>query len=147
MDIEWDLLKQIADTKAVDLWFLFPLGTGANRLLTRDATPPKAFADKLTKIFGTDEWKTKFYTQSQQYTLFGDEQKLVKAASFDQIGQFLVKRLKTIFPGVAPSTKALYNSRNNPMYLLCFAAGNPRGASTAIKIADYLLGQRPNDNQ
>lgn len=141
MNIEWELLKQIADTRAVDLWFLFPLGTGANRLLTRDTAPPKVFADKLTKIFGTEEWKTEFYTKSRQSDLFGEDTRLVKDASFDQIGQFLVNRLKTIFPGVAPTTKALYNSRNNPMYLLCFAAGNPKGASTAIKIADYLLGQ------
>jgi three-Cys-motif partner protein len=142
MNIEWDLLKLIADTQAVDLWLLFPLGTGANRLLTRDVPPPKAFADKLTRIFGTDDWKTEFYKESRQADFFNDDSRLVKSATFEQIGQYLISRLRTIFVGVAPTTKALYNSRNNPMYLLCFAAGNPKGAPTAIKIANYLLGQR-----
>lgn len=141
MNIEWDLLQQIGATKAIDLWFLFPLGTGANRLLKRDATPPKAFANKLTRIFGTDEWQTAFYTESPQRELFDADIHVVKDASFELIGQFFIERLKTTFTGVAPNTKALVNSRNNPMYLLCFAAGNPIGAPTAVKIADYLLGR------
>jgi hypothetical protein len=33
----------------------------------------------------------------------------------------------------------LRNSRNNPLYLLCFASGNPRGAKTAVKIAQDIL--------
>jgi hypothetical protein len=31
------------------------------------------------------------------------------------------------------------NSKNNPLYLLCFASGNPMGAKTAIKIAQDIL--------
>lgn len=141
MNIEWELLQQIGATKAIDLWFLFPLGTGANRLLTRDAAPPEGFANKLTRIFGTAEWQTAFYKESPQRGLFDADLQVIKNASFDQIGQFLIERLTTAFARVAPSTKALVNSRNNPMYLLCFAAGNPIGAPTAVKIADYLLGK------
>jgi three-Cys-motif partner protein len=141
MNVEWDLLRLIANTKAIDLWFLFPLGNGANRLLKRDSEPPVAFAEKLTRIFGTDAWRDEFYKESQQIGLFGDEPGLVKNTSFERIGQFFIERLKTIFSGVAPRSKALYNSKKNPMYLLCFAAGNPNGAPTAIKIADYLLGK------
>lgn len=141
MNVEWSLLQLIAGTNAIDLWFLFPLGTGANRLLKRDAVPPKGFSDKLTRIFGTDDWQTAFYKSSQQMGLFSEDANVIKDASFDQIGAFLIERLKTIFTGVAPTTKALVNSRNNPMYLLCFAAGNPVGAKTAVKIADHLLGK------
>lgn len=141
MNVEWSLLQAIADTKAIDLWLLFPLGAGTNRLLKRDAIPPQGFSDKLTRIFGTIDWQTSFYKKSPQTDLFGDDPGLVKDTSFEQIGQFMIERLKTIFPGVAPRTKALLNSRNNPMYLLCFAASNPIGAPTAIKIANHLLGK------
>lgn len=141
MNVEWSLLKDIANTKAIDLWFLFPLGAGTNRLLKRDSTPPQGFSEKLTRIFGTEDWQTAFYKKSPQTDLFGDEPSLVKDTTFEQIGQFMIERLKTIFPGVAPRTKALLNSRNNPMYLLCFAASNPIGAPTAIKIANHLLGK------
>ena len=141
MNVEWSLLKEIAATKAIDLWFLFPLGVGANRLLKRDAVPSQGFSEKLTSIFGTEEWQTAFYKESAQADMFCDEPGLIKSTSFEQIGQFMIDRLKTIFPGVAPQTKALLNSKNNPMYLLCFAASNPKGAPTAIKIANHLLGK------
>lgn len=64
---------------------------------------------------------------------------MVKDASFDAIGAYFLERLRTIFADVAPRAKPLLNSRNNPLYLLCFAAANPRGAPTAVRIADYLL--------
>ncbi len=33
----------------------------------------------------------------------------------------------------------LYNSQNVPLYLFCFASANPKGAPTALKIANDLL--------
>lgn len=44
----------------------------------------------------------------------------------------------TIFAQVVDKPLILKNSRNSPMYALCFAAGNPRGAKTAVKIASHL---------
>ena len=32
-----------------------------------------------------------------------------------------------------------YNSNNVPLYLLCFAAGNPKAAETAVNIAQDIL--------
>lgn len=141
MNVEWNLLRLIANTQAIDLWFLFPLGMGANRLLKRGAAPPKTFCDKLTRMFGTEDWQTAFYRESPQTEMFGGEPGLIKEASFGQISEFFIERLKTIFAGVAPTTKVLLNSKNNPMYLLCFAAGNPKGAPTAVRIANHLLGK------
>lgn len=139
MNVEWELLCSIANTKAIDLWLLFPLGTGINRLLTRQELPEQAFSDKLTRIFGIDEWKQAFYKKEAQANLFSEGEEIIKDTNFEEIGKFFISRLETIFSKVAPKYKALYNSRRNPMYLLCFAAGNPVGAPTAVKIADYLL--------
>jgi hypothetical protein len=50
-----------------------------------------------------------------------------------------VARLKTIFAKVAENPLPLRNSTNTPLYLLCFAAGNPKGATTAVKIAQDIL--------
>ena len=49
-------------------------------------------------------------------------------------------RLKTVFPsnGVA-EPGVLRNSARNPLYLLCFAAGNEKGAPIAVKIANHIL--------
>ena len=46
------------------------------------------------------------------------------------------------FAGVAPNPLPLTNSRGNPLYLLCFACGNPKGCKPALDIATYILGQQ-----
>ena len=61
MSVDWTTLEAIAQTKAIDLWILVPVGQAVNRLLTKDKLPGKAWSDKLTKFFGTDEWQTAFY--------------------------------------------------------------------------------------
>jgi three-Cys-motif partner protein len=140
MQVEWPTLEALADTKAVDLWLLFPLGQGVNRLLTRGAPPTGAWADRLTAIFGTDEWRGVFYRRSDQLDLFDNEPHYEKSASFESITQYFVKRLDSIFEKVAPNPLVLRNSKNNPIFLLCFAAANKKGATTAVKIARDLLG-------
>ena len=142
MSVDWTTLESIAQTRAIDLWLLFPLGQAVNRLLTRDGPPDQDMAARLTRIFGTDEWKEAFYRSVKQQTLFGPIETVVKMADFKAIGDFFVARLKKIFAGVASNPLPLYNSKNVPIYLLCFAAANPRGAPTAIKIAQHLLGTK-----
>lgn len=115
------------------------MGTGVNRLLTRSGSPPREWEARLTSIFGTDEWKERFYTPSPQTDLFGSASGAVKDASFERIGEFFLERLRTVFACVAPHAMPLENSKHNPLYWLCFAAGNEKGAPTAVRIADYLL--------
>jgi three-Cys-motif partner protein len=61
--VEWKVIEAMADTKAVDLWILFPYAA-INRMLVSDALPPKPWADRLTRIFGTNEWMKDFYSTS-----------------------------------------------------------------------------------
>ena len=139
MQVDWSLIEAIAKTQAIDLWILFPLGIAVNRLLTKAELPPNKWAEALTRILGTEEWRDAFYSVQVERTLFGNEQVRTKEADFGKIGGYFVARLKTIFTAVASNPLPLRNSRNIPLYLLCFAAGNPRGASTALKIAQSIL--------
>lgn len=141
MEVEWATIEAIARTLAVDLWILFPLGVAVNRLLTRDQPPPTGWARALTRILGTEDWQSAFYRQHVDETLFGPKDVFTKEADYGKIGRFFVERLKTVFTRVADNPLPLRNSTNVPLYLLCFAAGNPRGAPTAIKIAQYILGR------
>lgn len=140
MSVEWDLLENLAHTKAVDLWLLFPLGTAVNRMLTRNRLPFEEWSNAITRTFGTEEWKDYFYTKRTEATLFGEEETYIKEADFDNIGKFFVDRLKTIFAGVAENPRPLFNSKNVPIFLLCFASANEKGSKTAINIAEYILG-------
>jgi three-Cys-motif partner protein len=139
MQVKWPLIQAIAATHAIDLWILFPLGMGVSRLLTRSEPPPQYWAQLLTGLLGTDDWRQAFYPMRRDLTLFGEEESQTREANFNQIGRYFVQRLKTIFPAVADNPLALVNSKNVPLYLLCFAAGNPKGAPTALKIAQSIL--------
>ena len=143
MQVRWSTIEVIARTKAIDLWILFPLGQAVNRLLTRRRLPEGAHAESLTRFFGTEAWKEAFYEEldesTDRLTLFEPEEGHAKRASFDVIGKFFVERLKTVFEGVAETPLPLRNSTKVPIYLLCFAAANPRGASTAVRIANHIL--------
>ena len=139
MQVEWSLIEAIAKTKAIDLWWLFPLGVSTIRMLTKDEMPPKEWSDILTRTFGTEEWKNEFYPERKVQMLWGEEDQRCRNVEFENVGNYIVKRLKTIFPGVVERPLQLCNSRNNPLYLLCFAAGNPKGAKTALNIAKYIL--------
>lgn len=140
MQVDWKTVEAIAATRAIDLWYLFPLGVAVNRLLTQTSPPPEKWANALTRILGTPDWQEVFYPRQEVTTLFGSEESQSKAVTLDNVGEFFVNRLKTIFAKVAENPLQLRNSRGNPIYLLCFAAGNPKGATTAVKIAQDILG-------
>lgn len=139
MQVEWKTIEAIAETKAIDLWILFPLGVAINRLLRRDGEIDQAIRAKLDSQFGSTDWFDAFYKTTTSSTLFGEEERLSKAVNLEEIGTYYVARLKTVFPAVAENPLRLVNSRNSPIYLLCFAAGNPRGAPLAVKIAQDIL--------
>jgi len=139
MQVEWQLIEKIAKTQKIDLWILFPLGVAVNRLLTKSGPPPEKWAQALTRILGTEDWREVFYPPMKVLTLFGEEEQRCKQADFEKIGRFFVERLKTVFPAVADNPRPLMNSKNNPLYLLCFASGNPAGSKTAVNIAQNIL--------
>ena len=142
MQVRWNTIEAIAQTKAIDLWLLFPLGVAVNRMLKNDGKINELWAQKLDTIFGTREWYKEFYKTTVNIGLFGDILTTEKIVTIKDIGDYFIKRLKTIFAGVADNPLPFYNSKNNPLFLLCFAAGNAKGAPTAIKIAQDILRKR-----
>lgn len=138
MQIEWKTVSLIGSSQKVDLWILIPLGQALIRMMPK-TEPPESWAARLTTFLGTDEWREAFYPKSQQETLFGIEEITVRRATVECVTKFLIQRLKTAFYGVHDSPLVLENSRGVPLYLLCFAAGNPKGAKPALKIAGDLI--------
>jgi len=138
MQVEWQTIEAVAGTEAIDLWLLFPLGIGVNRLLTRSGDIPPSWRRRLDLLLGTTDWYDEFYRVDTEPTLFGDEQQVIKAR-METVGHYFNERLKTVFAGVVDQPGILRNSANSPLYLFCFAAGNPKGARIAVKIAKHLL--------
>ncbi len=138
MQVEWTTIEAIAATKAIDLWILFPLGIGVNRLLTKSGDIPESWRKRLELLLGTGRWYEDFYRVERESTLFGEADRVVKATT-ETIGRYFNQRLGAIFAGVADHPKVLRNSVNCPLYLLCFAVGNQNGAPVALRIANNLL--------
>src|SRR6185295_1110218 len=80
MDVEWATIEKVAKTGAIDLWVLFPLGIGVNRLLPRSGEIPAGWRNRLDLILGSDDWYQAFYRAETTTNLFGEEETtLVKA--------------------------------------------------------------------
>jgi three-Cys-motif partner protein len=136
MQVEWNTIETLARTKGVDLWYLFPI---VARLLTRDGIIDETWRKRLDLLFGTTDWPSRFYQVKTRETLFGQEEDLVRDATVENIQSFIQERLQTCFVAVADS-HILRNSKQSPLFALCFAASNEKGAKPALRIAQHLLG-------
>lgn len=142
MQVSWDTIRAIAETKAIDLWLLFPLGIGVMRMLPNHGNIPPSWRRRLDAMFGEPSWYEAFYETNETPDLFGGASGVAtKRADYGAISRYFVKRLKSIFPHVAENPLPLTNSSNCPLYLLCFAAGNQKGGVIAKRIAEYILKQ------
>jgi three-Cys-motif partner protein len=140
MQVNWEIIQKLGGTKAVDLWFLFPLGQAVMRLLRKQGDPPAEWQAALDRIFGTHEWYSRFYVTDRHTGLFNHEiVSTRRVADWQAVGAFMIERLKIAFHAVDTDPGVLLNSQNVPLYLFCFASANPKGAPTALKIAGYLL--------
>jgi len=110
-----------------------------NRLLMNRQPPPEGWANALTRTFGEDAWRQRFYKKSVQQSLFGEEELETKIADFADIEAYFLERLSSVFESVAQNPLLLCNSRGTPIYLLCFAVGNKTGAPTAVRMAQDIL--------
>ena len=130
----------MANTKAIDLWILFP-AMAVNRLLQKSKKIPESLCKQLNKVFGSTDWEQAFYQESQQLGLFDKNRELEKTASFESIKRYYLEKLQSIFAGVATNPLPLVNSRNSVLFYLYFAVSNPGGKNIASNIAQHILGQ------
>jgi three-Cys-motif partner protein len=142
MQLTWDTVTAIGNTKAIDTWILFPV-SAVNRLLKKDGQIPEAWRRRLDTMFGDADWFDVFFPL-QQTGLFKEEFECRrKIADMKLIGKYFNKRLESVFAGVAPNPYTLRNSKGAPLFLLCFAAANPNAVKPALRIAQDILKRDP----
>jgi three-Cys-motif partner protein len=138
MDVRWTTIERLATTRKVDLWMLFP-ASSIIRMLPRQGPPAEAWSKRLTELFGHDSWKNEFYREEEITDLFGEHVAAHRSVSERTVAEYILRRLSSIFPGVVKQPLILRNSRGSPLFMLVFAAGNPKGAPTAIRIAGSII--------
>ncbi|MEA3548591.1 MAG: three-Cys-motif partner protein TcmP [Thermodesulfobacteriota bacterium] len=142
LQVDWTTIEAIANTRSIDTWFLFPI-SAINRMLKRDGNISESWKRRINSVFGTDNWYNKFFKKSRQMSLFGTTETLRKEADFQIIGEYILERLQTVFAGVAKNPRLLRTERNVPLFLLCFAVGNPnaKAKKLALNAAQNILSK------
>lgn len=138
MEVGWELLQKIANTQAIDLWYLFPL-SGLYRNAPRKYAAIDSGKEKnVDFILGTPDWRDAFYEADIQQSLLDDEPELVRTKEWKDLIRYVKEeRLESIFhsvlePKILPDT-------GSPRFALFFAVANPKAASLASKVADHIL--------
>lgn len=139
LHVRWETIQKIAETKAIDMWLLFP-AMAINRMLPRSGEIPQGWKDKLTETFGNSDWEGTFYTKDQP-DLFGVEEVQKIKDIFSHLAAFITLRLNGVFAGVVEKPLILKNSSGAPLFLLYFASGNPVGAPIAKRIAESIINK------
>ncbi len=147
MEVEWSTLEVIANTRAIDLWFLFPL-SGLYRNSPRQYTAMDEHKkNAITRCLGTELWMDAFYEESPQQELFGPSA-VTRIAEWNDLLTFVQKRLGKVFPKVADPL--ILPPEGAPLFALFFAISNPSKAAIklSMKVAQHILkSKQPTDTR
>lgn len=146
--VNWTTLETVAQTKSIDVWYLFPF-SALNRMLPKNGKY-ETWEGCIDRLLGDSGWQTEFYKEDPQMSLFDflpDAEALdsgkrkIKDANPEHIKSYIISRLETIFPCVSKHPRIFRNSRNSPMFLFCFAISNESEAAQklALRIANHIL--------
>jgi len=145
--VNWTTLEYVAQTKSIDVWYLFPF-SALERMLPKNGRYDK-WEDCIDRLLGDPGWRDEFYKKDPQMTLFdflpeqrqSDGERIVKDANPEHIKDYILSRLGTIFPCVSNHARIFRNRRRSPMFLFCFAVSNESIAAQklALRIANHIL--------
>jgi three-Cys-motif partner protein len=138
LEVGWDLVLELAGTKACDVWYLFPLG-GVIRMLTKNGTIPDLWSTRLDTLFGTHDWRKEFYKPNPQMSFFAGKD-LLRDASTDHVVDYLRRQLGVAFSAVSQAA-ILRNSKGAPLFVLVLGVSNPSQSAqkAALAIANHLV--------
>lgn len=134
MSARWDTLKKVAATEALDVWYLFPLSAVYRQAAVDFDKIDQGKAAALDSVLGTRDWRTAFYTESQQESLLEDDKISARRTSGPaEITTYVHNRLREIFKGWVSEPIMLPEGGGAPMFALFFAVANP--ADKAVKLS------------
>lgn len=140
MEVEWSTLEAIAATRAIDVWFLFPLA-GLFRQATRRLTDiDKHKRAALTRMFGSSSWKEELYPTNADQDLFGIAHERRRALNPKGLEDYVRNRLSELF-GHVLKPLALPVKKGPQMFslFLCVSNNSPEAIGLAKRIGSHLL--------
>jgi len=141
MSVEWATLQRIADTGALDVWYLFPLSAVYRQAARNFDRVDEGKASVLDKVLGDTQWRNVFYEASKQDSLIeGSEPRIERTASPAEIATYVHARLMSVFKGWV-SKPIFLPEQGAPMFVLFFAVSNssPSAVTLSKKAATHLF--------
>ncbi|MBR1129920.1 three-Cys-motif partner protein TcmP [Bradyrhizobium iriomotense] len=143
MEVEWTTLQALAGTRAIDVWFLFPLA-GLFRQATRKLTDiDEHKRAALTRIFGSESWEEELYPDVGNPDMFGVLPERRRDLDPAGLERYVQKRLSEIF-GAVLKPLALPIDRAPQMFSLFLCISNParEAIGLATRIGEHLLNPK-----
>lgn len=140
--IEWETLEAISNTRASDVWYLFPSGLGIYRQIPKSGTTQAKAAESITRMLGSDDWLRLFTKKTTSTNLLGESETAVeRAATVEEITEYVISRLTTIFRGGVSEKYVALGGKSVAWYSLLFAVSNPeqRAKDLAHKVARWIV--------
>ena len=140
MSVEWSTLQLLAETKRVDVWYLFPRKAVVQQLANDRSGIDEAKRRSLSRIFGTEEWEREFYQpRPVQGRLFEptDSSSFGRVAAPDEICAYARKRLKTLFCYVSEPLPLLAKGRD--LFELYCLSNNGPAIHLITKGVDHVM--------
>ena len=138
--VELSTLKKIAALHALDTWILFPVSAIA-RMLPKSKRPADIsdqWAQRLTRVFGDEEW-SELYREAPQGNLFGTVEHERDPGVAGLLGIYKTKLAGLFGKRFLKQSRSLKNSRNSTLFEFLFCVGHPSGIATAKRIARHIL--------
>lgn len=124
MDVAWETLRLAAQTRRLDVWFLFAAKAVRQQLGPSLNKVDEGKAAALDRFFGETNWRDEFFRPiAGQASLFGDETDQTETAvNLKAIGEYAKQRFQSIFCWVsAPKSLTV---RNVPDYFQLYCMTN-----------------------
>lgn len=139
LTVDWPTLTAIADTKAIDVWYLFSISGLARNAANKWSAVDAGKMAAVDRALGSTDWQTAFYRDTGQLDIFGSDPHVVRHADIDDLERYVRERLKQIFPEVLKPVRL--PKRGSPLYSLFFAMANssPAAIGLAKKIAGHII--------
>lgn len=131
MQPKWQILEQLAQTRAIEVIINFPWGMAIQRLLINTGEIPQAWQQILDDYFGSPEWRRLTYEESP--TLFGPTKRKMPSSA-TRLLEWYCGRLRTIF-GHVSTARLIKSASGRQLYYLIWAGPHPMG----LKGANYIL--------
>ena len=126
MHLDWDVVRQAAKQRTVELFINFPIMDINRNVLRRDPTTVDPVqAQRLNRFWGDESWRSGFYAPARQPTLWGETPDRKNVANFGVVEAYRQRLINDAGFSHVPQPIAMKNSIGAEVYYLFFAAHQP----------------------